>query len=67
MKKNKNWIHYLDNLSIVNNASKCSIGCGTETELCGGEGGYMSVYWGNDMIPGTPSELSFDVVMDPTV
>lgn len=27
----------------------------------------MSVYGGNEMIPGAPSKLSFDVMMDPMV
>ena len=59
--------YYSDNLSVVSNASKCSIECETNSEICGGEGGFMSVYGGNEMIPGAPSKLSFDVTMNPMV
>ena len=59
--------YLLDTLSIVNNASKCDIGCGNSDEVCGGDGGFLSVYWGDSMIPGAPKDLTFDVEMDPMV
>ena len=61
------YFQHLDSLSIVNNASKCSTGCGNSSETCGGEGGFMSVYWGDSMLAGKPIIIDFDVEMDPLV
>ena len=57
---------FVDILELVN-TDRCNTQCVNSPDICGGDGGFMSVYGGDTMAPGTPKNLYFNVEMNTQV
>ena len=43
---------------------RCNRKCYNSPEMCGGDGGFMSVYGGETMTAGTPKDIHFNVELN---
>ena len=57
---------FADILELIN-TDRCNTQCVNSPDICGGDGGFMSVYGGDTMAPGTPKNLYFNVEMNTQV
>ena len=46
---------------------RCNRKCYNSPEMCGGDGGFMSIYGGESMAPGTPKDIHFNVELNTDV